>query len=86
MWWCSLAASSGALPPRHPVLTPLCICSTCCGCSFVFLPRALAVSALVGFLLPYYALTHRGNPAHTGERVGPGQQQRALGCRRSGCK
>lgn len=72
-----IRAASGALaPPRQgwiganmPVMLmylPVHVFFALWVLSFVFLPQRLALSCWAAFLLPYYLLTHRGNPAHTG--------------------
>lgn len=72
------AASDALTPPKQgwaganmPVLlmyTPVHTFFTLWVLSFVFLPQRVAVGLWVAFLVPYYGLTHYGNPAHTGKR------------------
>lgn len=72
-----IRAASGALtPPKQgwlganmPVLLmylPVHVFFTLWVLSFAFMPQKVALSLWAAFLVPYYVLTHKGNPAHTG--------------------
>lgn len=60
------ASTLGILGPVVLMYLPLHIFFTVWALAFVFMPLKLACGLFIAFIIPYYTVTLRGDPAHTG--------------------